>query len=151
LQVETRQAIDHIEAIAAVDGVDGIFIGTGGPARLAWLRGRDCQPEVMPLIDEAIRRIDKCGCAPGLLTPERARRPAAASAAAPSFVRGGAAISASWRAAAEALAATFNHGSAVRGTYDVAQDPDAADLDRRVPARMKTGGLRTDADSRRVS
>jgi 4-hydroxy-2-oxoheptanedioate aldolase len=26
-QVETREALDHLDEIAAVDGVDGVFIG----------------------------------------------------------------------------------------------------------------------------
>ena len=29
LQIETRDALGHLEAIAAVDGVDGVFIGPG--------------------------------------------------------------------------------------------------------------------------
>ena len=37
VQVETRTALDEIEAIAAVDGVDGIFVG---PFDLALTRGR---------------------------------------------------------------------------------------------------------------
>jgi 4-hydroxy-2-oxoheptanedioate aldolase len=68
VQVENQQGLDNIEAIAAVDGVDGVFIG---PADL-----QITNPKVMPVIDEAIKRIRKAGKAPGILTPneEHAKR-----------------------------------------------------------------------------
>jgi 4-hydroxy-2-oxoheptanedioate aldolase len=44
----------------------------GGPACLARLRGRNRNPKVKPLIDDAIRRIRKAGKAPGILTPNEA-------------------------------------------------------------------------------
>ena len=68
VQVETKQALDNIEAIAAVDGVDGIFIGPADLHASMGLAGQIAHPEVMSLIDEAIRRIADSGCAPGILT-----------------------------------------------------------------------------------
>ncbi len=105
VQVETRQAIDHIEAIAAVDGVDGIFIGPADLHASLGYVGEIANPEVMPLIDEAIRRIAKCGCAPGILTPSErdARRQLGCGAL---FVAVGSDIGILARGA-EALAATF--------------------------------------------
>jgi 4-hydroxy-2-oxoheptanedioate aldolase len=76
VQVETQQGLDKIEAIAAVDGVDGVFIGPADlHASLGYI-GEIANPKVMPLIDEAIRRVRKCGKAPGILTSneEHARR-----------------------------------------------------------------------------
>ena len=72
VQVETQAALDHIEAIAAVEGVDGIFIGPADLHASLGHTGQVAHPEVKPLIDEAIRRIRKCGCAPGILTPSEA-------------------------------------------------------------------------------
>jgi 4-hydroxy-2-oxoheptanedioate aldolase len=72
VQVETRAALDSIEAIAAVEGVDGIFIGPADLHASFGHTGEVAHPDVKPLIDEAIRRIRKCGCAPGILTPNEA-------------------------------------------------------------------------------
>jgi 4-hydroxy-2-oxoheptanedioate aldolase len=72
VQVETRAALDSIEAIAAVEGVDGIFIGPADLHASLGHAGEIAHPDVKPLIDEAIRRIRKCGCAPGILTPNEA-------------------------------------------------------------------------------
>jgi 4-hydroxy-2-oxoheptanedioate aldolase len=72
VQVETRHAIDNIETIAAVDGVDGIFIGPADLHASLGHAGEIANPDVMPLIDDAIRRIDECGSAAGILTPNEA-------------------------------------------------------------------------------
>jgi 4-hydroxy-2-oxoheptanedioate aldolase len=69
LQVETEQALDNIEAIAAVDGVDGIFIGPADLHASFGLVGERHHPTVWPRIEEAIRRIRAAGKAPGFLTP----------------------------------------------------------------------------------
>lgn len=68
LQLETREALDHIEAIAAIDGVDGIFIGPGDLHASMGYAGETGNPAVVPLIEEALRRIRKAGKAPGILT-----------------------------------------------------------------------------------
>ncbi len=72
VQVETQAALDNIEAIAAVDGVDGIFIGPADLHASLGHTGEIAHPSVKPLIDAAIRRIRKGGCAPGILTPNEA-------------------------------------------------------------------------------
>ena len=72
VQVETRQALDQIEAIAAVEGVDGVFIG---PADLSASFGHigDAQhPEVQAAIEDAARRLKKVGKPAGILTPVEA-------------------------------------------------------------------------------
>jgi 4-hydroxy-2-oxoheptanedioate aldolase len=69
VQVETEAALANIEAIAAVEGVDGIFIGPADLHASMGYTGEIANTKVKPLIDEAIRRIRKCGCAPGILTP----------------------------------------------------------------------------------
>jgi 4-hydroxy-2-oxoheptanedioate aldolase len=72
VQVETQGALDNIEAICAVEGVDGVFIGPADLHASLGYTGEIANPKVKPLIDEAVRRIRKCGSAPGILTPNEA-------------------------------------------------------------------------------
>ena len=69
VQVETQASLDSIEAICAVDGVDGVFIGPADLHASLGHTGEIANPKVKPLIDDAIRRIRKAGKAPGILTP----------------------------------------------------------------------------------
>ncbi|HEX6317981.1 MAG TPA: HpcH/HpaI aldolase/citrate lyase family protein, partial [Burkholderiales bacterium] len=57
VQVETQAALDNIEAICAVDGVDGVFIGPADLHASLGHTGEIANPKVKPLIDDAIRRI----------------------------------------------------------------------------------------------
>ncbi len=68
VQVETQTALDNLERIAAVDGVDGVFIGPADLHASLGYPGETNNPKVMPVIDEAVRRIRKAGKAPGILT-----------------------------------------------------------------------------------
>ena len=72
VQVETQQGLDNLEAICAVDGIDGVFIGPADLHASLGHAGEIAHPKVKPLIDGAIRRIRKCGRAPGILTPNEA-------------------------------------------------------------------------------
>ena len=68
VQIETKVALDNIESIAAVEGVDGIFIGPGDlSADLGYL-GKPGHPEVIRIIDGAISRIKASGKPAGILT-----------------------------------------------------------------------------------
>ncbi len=69
LQVETRHAVDQIEAIAAVDGVDGIFIGPSDLSADMGLLGQNAHPDVRAAVSDAIRRIRRAGRFAGVLTP----------------------------------------------------------------------------------
>lgn len=68
LQVETQIALDNIEAIAAVDGVDGIFIGPADLAASLGHVGNPGHPDVVAKVEDAIRRICACGKPAGILT-----------------------------------------------------------------------------------
>jgi 4-hydroxy-2-oxoheptanedioate aldolase len=68
VQVETQTALDNLERIAAVDGVDGVFIGPADLHASLGYPGETNNPKVVPVIDEAVRRIRKAGKAPGILT-----------------------------------------------------------------------------------
>ncbi|MEC9343073.1 MAG: aldolase/citrate lyase family protein [Pseudomonadota bacterium] len=72
VQVETRSALDEIEAIAAIDGVDGIFIGPADLAASMGHPGDAGHREVIAAIEDAIRRIKAAGKPPGILTTDRA-------------------------------------------------------------------------------
>jgi 4-hydroxy-2-oxoheptanedioate aldolase len=70
VQVETMSAMQHIEAIAAIDGVDGIFIGPNDLAADMGHLGNWQHPEVWKVMEEAAKRIRKAGKAPGILVGE---------------------------------------------------------------------------------
>ncbi|HSA89791.1 MAG TPA: HpcH/HpaI aldolase/citrate lyase family protein [Burkholderiales bacterium] len=72
VQVETQAALDNIEAICGIDGVDGVFIGPADLHASLGHPGEIANPKVKPMIDDAIRRIRKSGKAPGILTPNEA-------------------------------------------------------------------------------
>lgn len=72
VQAETREALNNIEAIAAVDGVDGIFIGPADLSASLGHVGNPGHPDVQGAIDDAIKRIVKAGKAPGILTTDEA-------------------------------------------------------------------------------
>lgn len=67
VQVETKAALGHIEAIAAVDGVDGIFIGPADLAASLGYPGQLDHPAVKAAILNAVRRIKATGKAAGIL------------------------------------------------------------------------------------
>jgi 4-hydroxy-2-oxoheptanedioate aldolase len=68
VQVETVEALGEIEAIAAVEGVDGIFIGPGDLSASMGHLGQPSHPEVIRAIDDAIGRIRAAGKPSGFLT-----------------------------------------------------------------------------------
>ena len=68
VQVETRKAASVIEEIAAVDGVDGVFIGPADlSADMGYPNDWD-RPEVWPTILDAGARIRKAGKSAGFLS-----------------------------------------------------------------------------------
>jgi 4-hydroxy-2-oxoheptanedioate aldolase len=69
VQIETPQAIAGIEAIAAVDGVDGLFIGPSDLAASMGHLGDSGHPDVRREIDRAILRIRATGKCAGILAP----------------------------------------------------------------------------------
>ncbi|KQW87176.1 2-dehydro-3-deoxyglucarate aldolase [Massilia sp. Root418] len=72
LQVETPEAIANIEEIAAVEGVDGIFIGPGDLAASMGHLANLKHPDVVAAIEGAVRRIVATGKAAGVLMGDEA-------------------------------------------------------------------------------
>ncbi|WP_342321989.1 HpcH/HpaI aldolase/citrate lyase family protein [Kosakonia sp. BYX6] len=64
---ETRQALENIEAMAAIDGVDAFFIGPGDLAASLGYIGQPMHPEVVRVIEETGRRVQAAGKAVGIL------------------------------------------------------------------------------------
>ncbi|GAU80170.1 aldolase/citrate lyase family protein [Bosea sp. BIWAKO-01] len=72
VQIETQDALDNLEAIASVDGVDGVFIGPADLAASLGHVGEPGHPSVTALIEKAVGRIRACGKPAGILTPDTA-------------------------------------------------------------------------------
>ena len=68
VQLETGAALDALEEIAAVPGIDGLFIGPADLAASLGHPGEPSHPEVKARIVDAIRRIRAAGKPAGVLT-----------------------------------------------------------------------------------
>jgi 4-hydroxy-2-oxoheptanedioate aldolase len=75
VQAETRQAMANLEAIAAVEGVDGVFFGPADLSASMGLRGQPGHPDVQRAIRAGIAAVRAAGKAPGILVtdPQLAR------------------------------------------------------------------------------
>lgn len=76
VQAETKEALGNLEAIAAVDGVDGIFIGPADLSASFGHIGNPQHPEVQQAIQDTAVRLKKAGKPAGILTSneDEARR-----------------------------------------------------------------------------
>lgn len=71
VQAETVTALENLQAICEVDGVDGVFIGPADLAASMGYRGKPTHPEVQKAIEGAIRAIVASGKAAGTLTSDQ--------------------------------------------------------------------------------
>ena len=76
VQVETREALGQLDSIAAVAGVDGVFIGPSDLSASFGHIGNPAHSEVQKAIEDAGRRIRAAGKGAGILTgnEDEARR-----------------------------------------------------------------------------
>lgn len=72
VQVETASALACIDEIAAVEGVDGVFIGPSDLSASMGYLGQPGHPEVRVAIEQAFSRILAAGKAPGILAVDEA-------------------------------------------------------------------------------
>lgn len=72
VQVESRRGLAAIEEIAAVDGIDGIFVGPSDLAADMGRIGQPSHPEVKAAVEDAIGRIRACGKPAGVLAFDQA-------------------------------------------------------------------------------
>ena len=108
VQIESRTALDNIEEIAAVEGVDALFVGPGDLSTSLGYLGQQGHVDVVATIETTIGRIAATGKACGILTGDEAlaRRYIAAGTA---FTAVGSDMSILARTT-EALAAKFKQG-----------------------------------------
>jgi 4-hydroxy-2-oxoheptanedioate aldolase len=66
-QVETFTGLEQLDAIARVEGVDGVFIGPADLAGALGHLGNPAHPDVQRAIEDAIARIRAAGKAAGIL------------------------------------------------------------------------------------
>ncbi|MVW85809.1 4-hydroxy-2-oxoheptanedioate aldolase [Pseudomonas sp. PB101] len=71
VQIENREGLANLDAIASVDGVDGVFIGPADLSASMGYRGNPGHPEVQAAIEDAIARIQKAGKAAGILSADQ--------------------------------------------------------------------------------
>jgi 4-hydroxy-2-oxoheptanedioate aldolase len=72
VQIENLDGLANLDAIAAVEGVDGVFIGPADLSAAMGHRGNPAHPEVQAAIEDAIARIQKAGKAAGILSADQA-------------------------------------------------------------------------------
>ncbi len=70
LQLETVEGLRNLDAIAAVQGFDGVFIGPADLSASMGYRGNPTHPEVQAAIVNAIIRIRSAGKAAGVLATD---------------------------------------------------------------------------------
>ena len=67
LQIETLEGVKNLDAIASLEGVDGIFIGPADLSASMGHRGNPSHPEVQAAIEKALKIIKSHGKAAGIL------------------------------------------------------------------------------------
>lgn len=72
VQVETRRGLENLEAIAAVDGVDGVFFGPADLSASMGYLGNPGHADVQRSILDGIAAVRRAGKAPGVLTADQA-------------------------------------------------------------------------------
>ena len=69
VQIETQQAVDNVEAITAVEGVDGIFVGPSDLSASLGHFGNPKHPDVQATIKHVFKVAKTQGKACGILAP----------------------------------------------------------------------------------
>jgi 4-hydroxy-2-oxoheptanedioate aldolase len=68
VQVETRTAMDQLEAIATVEGVDGVFIGPSDLSASLGHIGNPAHPDVQKALETCVRRLKAVSKPAGILS-----------------------------------------------------------------------------------
>ena len=71
-QIETVRGIEHLDAIAATDGVDAVFVGPADLSASMGYAGQANHPAVVAEVERAIRRIQAAGKPAGILSQDEA-------------------------------------------------------------------------------
>nr|WP_174505952.1 4-hydroxy-2-oxoheptanedioate aldolase [Acinetobacter sp. Marseille-Q1620] len=70
VQIESKKGVENLDAILAVDGIDGIFIGPADLSAALGFRGNPAHPDVQKIIVDSINKIRKAGKAAGILSAD---------------------------------------------------------------------------------
>lgn len=70
VQIENREGLANLDEIAAVEGVDGVFIGPADLSASLGHRGNPGHADVQAAIEDAITRIVQSGKAAGILSAD---------------------------------------------------------------------------------
>jgi 2-dehydro-3-deoxyglucarate aldolase len=74
VQIESRKGVENVEAIAAVEGVDGLFIGPSDLSADYGVLGQITHPEVVRAMERVVAAGRVAGKAVGILTSEKDAR-----------------------------------------------------------------------------
>ena len=66
VQIETKEAVENIDEIVSVEGVDATFIGPSDLSVSMGVRGRYWNPDVVEAMDKVVEACDAAGVAPGI-------------------------------------------------------------------------------------
>ncbi|MCT4703113.1 2-dehydro-3-deoxyglucarate aldolase [Enterobacteriaceae bacterium H20N1] len=72
VQIESQEGVDNLDAIAATEGVDGIFVGPGDLSAALGYLGNPSHPEVQSVIQHIFARAKAFGKPAGILAPVEA-------------------------------------------------------------------------------
>lgn len=72
VQLESERALENLEAICAVDGIDAAFVGAMDLATSMGLPGGGDLPEILDLVEATIKRISAAGIAAGAMASSEA-------------------------------------------------------------------------------
>jgi len=70
VQVETRKGLENLRAIAATEGVDGVFFGPADLSASMGMLGQPAHPKVQRAILDGIAAVRAARKAPGVLAPD---------------------------------------------------------------------------------
>ena len=114
VQIETAAGVANAAQIAAVDGVDGVFVGPSDLSASMGLLGQQTHPEVVAAVESVIRAVKAAGKAVGVNAFVKAQAEAYVAAGA-DYVNVGADVAILARGA-EALADAWCPAPAAEGT-----------------------------------
>lgn len=70
VQIESKKGLENLDAILAVEGIDGVFIGPADLSAALGYRGNPGHPDVQKIIVDSINKIRKAGKAAGILSAD---------------------------------------------------------------------------------
>lgn len=70
IQVETRAAVEALDEIVSVEGLDLVFVGPGDLSASLGIGGGIADPELRPVVDDVLARARAAGRATGVFAPD---------------------------------------------------------------------------------